>query len=114
MQPEGKFCQSCGMPLIKKEDHGTEADHTQSEKYCHYCYKDGKFTGPDITQEEMIEISAKGWAESDPSFNLGKHVGEIKAWCEAAKNGAKKMSLSNPFYHLHQRVHNKESGTILP
>jgi len=31
------------------------------------------------------------------SFNLGKHVGEIKAWCEAAKNGAKKMSLSNPF-----------------
>ena len=31
------------------------------------------------------------------SFNLGKHAGEIKAWCEAAKNGAKKMSLSNPF-----------------
>ena len=25
------------------------------------------------------------------------HVGEIKAWCEAAKNDAKEMSLSAPF-----------------
>ena len=30
-------------------------------------------------------------------FRLGMHVGEIKAWCEAAKNDAKKMSLSAPF-----------------
>ena len=30
-------------------------------------------------------------------FKLGMHVGEIKAWCEAAKNDAKKMSLSSPF-----------------
>jgi hypothetical protein len=30
-------------------------------------------------------------------FELGLHVGEIKAWCEAAKNDAKKMSLSAPF-----------------
>ena len=78
MQPEGKFCQSCGMPLIKKEDHGTEADHIQSEKYCHYCYKDGKFTGPDITQEEMIEISAKGWAESDPNVSYDEAKTQMK------------------------------------
>ena len=31
------------------------------------------------------------------SYNLGLHVGEIKAWCEAAGNDAKKMSLSAPF-----------------
>ena len=30
-------------------------------------------------------------------FHLGMHVGEIKAWCEAAKNEAKIMSLSAPF-----------------
>jgi hypothetical protein len=30
-------------------------------------------------------------------FKLGMHVGEIKAWCEAAKNEAKLMSLSAPF-----------------
>ena len=33
----------------------------------------------------------------EASFNLGLHVGEIKAWCEAAGNDAKKMSLSAPF-----------------
>ena len=31
------------------------------------------------------------------SFALGKQVGEIKAWCEAARSGAKEMSLSAPF-----------------
>ena len=31
------------------------------------------------------------------SFALGKQVGEIKAWCEAARSGAKDMSLSAPF-----------------
>ena len=31
------------------------------------------------------------------SFALGKQVGEIKAWCEAARTGAKEMSLSAPF-----------------
>ncbi len=30
-------------------------------------------------------------------FKLGKQVGEIKAWCEAAKNEAKELSLSAPF-----------------
>jgi len=36
--------------------------------------------------------------ELDPrSFELGKQVGEIKAWCEAARSGAKGMSLSAPF-----------------
>ena len=33
----------------------------------------------------------------EASFNLGLHAGEIKAWCEAAGNDAKKMSLSAPF-----------------
>ena len=30
-------------------------------------------------------------------YYLGKQVGEIKAWCEAAGSEAKDMSLSNPF-----------------
>jgi len=31
------------------------------------------------------------------SFDLGKKVGAITAWCEAARTGAKAMSLSSPF-----------------
>ena len=40
-------------------------------------------------------------------FKLGMHVGEIKAWCEAAKNEAKEMSLSAPFK-------SEDYETILP
>jgi hypothetical protein len=31
------------------------------------------------------------------AYYLGKQIGEIKAWCEAAGSEAKDMSLSNPF-----------------
>lgn len=37
------MCESCLMPLGKNlEDSGTEKDGTKSEKYCKYCYQDGK------------------------------------------------------------------------
>jgi len=41
------------------------------------------------------------------SFALGRQVGEIKAWCEAARSGAKDMSLSAPFRP-------EDYGSILP
>lgn len=53
-----QFCQSCGMPLMKAADHGTEPDGTMSADYCCYCYKDGSFL-QDCTMEEMIEHCAQ-------------------------------------------------------
>jgi len=51
-----KNCQSCGMPLSRdKNGGGTEANGTRSSKYCSNCYKNGKFTLPEITVEQMIE-----------------------------------------------------------
>jgi hypothetical protein len=55
------------MPLNEEEIKGTEKDGSPSEKYCTYCYKNGEYTSSDITLEEMIEISAKGWSEQDPN-----------------------------------------------
>ena len=52
--PQPKFCQSCGMPLMKDEDFGTNADGSVNQDYCRYCYQDGKFL-QDCTMEEMIE-----------------------------------------------------------
>ena len=49
-----KFCQSCGMPLVKKEDFGTNADGLVNEEYCIYCFQNGAFT-KDCTMEEMVE-----------------------------------------------------------
>ncbi len=52
--PQPKFCQSCGMPLMKDEDFGTNADGSVNQDYCRYCYQNGKFL-QDCTMEEMIE-----------------------------------------------------------
>ncbi len=51
-------CQSCGMPMIKPEDYGSEKDGSPSSEYCNYCYKNGRFTSG-CTMEEMIELNIK-------------------------------------------------------
>lgn len=65
------YCQSCGMPLTKKEDIATTKDGSLMNEYCIYCFKDGAFTG-DISMEGMIDISLKHMKEifkDDPNFN---------------------------------------------
>lgn len=49
------FCQSCAMPLHNREDYGTNADGSQNQDYCRYCYDRGAFTS-EATMEEMIDI----------------------------------------------------------
>ena len=58
-KPEGPFCQCCGMPLQREEDFGTNADGSKNYECCHFCFQNGEFTQPDMTQEEMIENVAK-------------------------------------------------------
>ncbi|WP_462384688.1 zinc ribbon domain-containing protein [Intestinibacillus massiliensis] len=48
------ICQSCGMPMTKPEEYGTEADGSRSAEYCVYCMEKGAFTA-DCTMEQMIE-----------------------------------------------------------
>ena len=47
------FCQSCGRPLDHSEVLGTETDDSKSTIYCIDCYREGEFTEPDMTLEEM-------------------------------------------------------------
>lgn len=49
-----QFCQSCGMPLTKEEDCGTNADGSINYDYCKYCYADGHFL-QEMTMYQMIE-----------------------------------------------------------
>ncbi len=64
-----QFCQSCGMPLTRKEDCGTNADGSVSFDYCQYCYKDGKFL-QDCTMDEMIDHCSRFVDE------VNKHIPE--------------------------------------
>ena len=54
-QPKGPFCQSCGMPMEKPKDFGTDASGITVRDYCRYCYSKGQFTEPTITMPGMLE-----------------------------------------------------------
>ena len=53
-----EYCQSCGMPL-ENSLRGTEGDGTVSHDYCIYCYKNGEFTQPHVTMEEVEAIKLR-------------------------------------------------------
>lgn len=73
---ERLFCQSCGMPLDRAEDRGTEADGAPSRTYCRYCWQAGAFTAPAATMEDMIAFNLKFNAEN--GFPMGPN-GEAEA-----------------------------------
>ena len=57
MEAVYKNCQSCGMPLKRDEKGGgTNLDGTKSMKYCSHCYRNGKFTLPNIELDEMKSL----------------------------------------------------------
>jgi len=58
-------CQRCGMRM---EKFGLEADGTPNKDYCLRCYRDGVFTLPDATIEQMVRISAQTLMDNDPDL----------------------------------------------
>ena len=62
-QPEGPFCQSCGMPMMSADCFGTDADKAKNNDYCCHCFQNGEFVDPRMTLEEMIDLSASIMAE---------------------------------------------------
>ena len=57
-----RLCESCGM-LLTPEDYGTQADGAPDERYCKWCYEQGKYTC-ETTMEDMIEDCAPRLAEN--------------------------------------------------
>ena len=56
MENNVKICQSCGMPLDKDLNKGgTNSDGSKSDKYCSFCFQNGKFIDEGITLSEKIE-----------------------------------------------------------
>ena len=50
---EKRFCQSCLLPIATPSMTGTNADGSPNKKFCWNCYRNGSFTAPDITLQEM-------------------------------------------------------------
>ncbi len=84
---EAKICQSCGMPMTKAEEFGTEANGTANEEYCVYCYKDGAFTDSG-TLQEMIDscvpfLVKDGMEEGAARAMLQEQMPKLKRWKSA-------------------------------
>ncbi len=84
--PMGPFCQSCSMPLTKPEDFGTAAEGFRQNDYCIHCFKDGAFTQPDVTMQQMIDFcvphtsQATGMTEPDARALLERTIPMLKRW----------------------------------
>lgn len=48
-------CQSCSMPMTKKDEYGTNADGSPNKEYCRFCFHSGAFTEPNITMDDMVD-----------------------------------------------------------
>ena len=80
-----KICQSCGMPLNKEENWGTNENNSKTKEYCKFCFLDGKFTNPDLTMEKVIEksveLSTKLWMPEDKAREIANNtIPKLKRW----------------------------------
>ena len=69
-----QFCQSCGMPMSKDEEFGTNEDGTLNNEYCSYCFKNGAYIDADITMNEMLKMGLKGIDENTEMSKLMKFM----------------------------------------
>lgn len=56
-------CQSCSMSMQAPEQFGTETDGSRNQTYCIHCYKDGQFTRPDATLDDMVKLYTPNWGK---------------------------------------------------
>jgi hypothetical protein len=86
-----RICQSCGMPIRKESDHGTNSDGSLNGDYCHYCFKDGSFTEDGITMEEKIEKNVaiavkKGMDEEKAKKLANKILPKLRRWSDTTES----------------------------
>jgi hypothetical protein len=83
--PQGPICQSCGMPLRKDKDYGTNADKTKNKEYCFHCFQGGKFLDEGITLQEKIEKNVKFGVQMGMPEEMARQMSEnilpkLKRW----------------------------------
>ncbi len=86
MNKSETMCQSCGMPLDKDPVHGgSNADKSLSQKYCSFCYREGKFLDEGITLEQKIsknvQIAVKMGMPEDKARQLAETtIPNLERW----------------------------------
>ena len=79
------YCQSCGMMFTGPGQHGREADGSETEDFCRWCYDGGAYTY-ETTMDEMIEdcaprmAEAMGWTVDEAASLLGAVLPTLRRW----------------------------------
>ena len=80
-----RYCQSCGMMFTAPDQHGHNADGSEAEDFCRWCYEDGAYTY-ETTMDEMIEdcaprmAEAMGWTVDESASLLGAVLPTLRRW----------------------------------
>lgn len=86
---KGNICQSCGMPMQRDKDFGTNADGQKNSEYCCFCYRDGGFTDEGISMEQKIDkivkiaVSSMKVPEAKVRAQAKSIIPKLKRWREA-------------------------------
>lgn len=83
--PQDPICQSCGMPLRKEADYGTNEDGKKNDEYCFHCFQKGKFVDEGITLQEKMEKNIKFGIQMGMSEEMARNMCEtilpkLKRW----------------------------------
>ncbi|WP_291289482.1 TipAS antibiotic-recognition domain-containing protein [Enorma sp.] len=85
------YCQSCGMMFTAPGQHGHEADGSEAEDFCRWCYENGVYTY-ETSMDETIEdcaprmAEAMGWTVDEAASLLGAVLPTLRRWREVAEN----------------------------
>lgn len=80
-----QYCQSCGMMFTGPDQFGHEADGSEAEEFCRWCYDKGEYTY-ETTMEDMIEECAPrmaeymDWSVDECASLLGTVLPTLKRW----------------------------------
>jgi hypothetical protein len=83
---DGLFCQSCGKPMLREGEHGTTNSGARATEYCSDCYRDGRFTEPEILASEMVNRTAmflrneRGWSGPAAKALAESAVPRLRRW----------------------------------
>ena len=79
------YCQSCGMMFTAPNQFAHEADGTERQDYCKWCYDQGEYL-ENVTMDEMIEecaprmAEAMGWTLDESASLLGAVLPTLDRW----------------------------------
>jgi len=67
---KNRFCQSCLLPMLDPSLIGTNIDGSMNIKFCRNCYRNGNFTTPEITLQEMKQKVKKEMETNQIPLNI--------------------------------------------